>query len=932
MTLEHRALRRRLDAGPGEGSGKKVEQIEAVAGRELTVEVDFVEVSEVAGFEVGFGAEDAGISAAVVGHAEKAVGFARGTDHVVAGGGVGGHGFFHEDVFAGAKGGEGLRCVKIGRGCDVDGVDFRVGQKFIQRGGVAGGAMAAGKTLSPGGIAAVDGHELMPRQLPEGRTGFFFADITGPDEAPADERRGVHERWIGGGGGGVKGEGGGFPKDSLDRSAGEPIGCGIVATEFQHYSDTWHGGFPLLPPLAQRTGDPVRVRMFSTTATLGGLQAKGAGLTPWQMSPGLPPGMEIETVHLLNSGYRMTTRSGGDLIWVCLRAGVCVGEFPESAVPELFCPSREVADEASRSRIVLDEGEVLLEHRVVEGRRRMVLLSGSDAEALRIEARTLLETAAAREAWAPLWRERMARLARLGAETRPVQFDLALETLEAAVEPSAGGFRGLWLRDPQTDGLSLNGLPGLLPALARMEPAWADGLLKTLTDLPRLASGAFAATVRRGGQPDAAPAWPVLAQAVLLAKQAGWAGELPEALLQALKAHVRSYGDAVPPLWPDLEAGLTPEVADTGLNLVDLPAMLVAEIDALAALGAEIAELKAQREALRSWVLENAWQPNRGVFLDVLENGERVKRMTAGGLMPLLWRDLPAEKARGVYRMLSGGDGLRDTGGLRQWEPRAEDPVAPPVRLELQHLLLHHLLKEAPRDVGALMGGAWAAGLDRAARQPLGFVMETEAGSLAWHPLAAAFSLRFAPLQSKVDLELSTYPRWVRFMERHRQGIVGIAAAVMILIPATVGLHYATRDDFGLRRELEEAGHAETLMGLQRWTEAEAVFTRLLERSRPSPRHLDYLTRRGRLRLQLREYAAAAEDLRRVVAEDEDLLRPEAFWNLAQAQWRLGDLEGARETLLEFREIFAEGYPELDQRAAVALNLLAAGHRIPPGQ
>lgn len=707
-----------------------------------------------------------------------------------------------------------------------------------------------------------------------------------------------------------------------------------MSTELHHFSDIWHGGFPLVPVTEGKNPEPGTGHGFRTASSLGGVTGTLPGLA-WHFEPGLPPGFEVQTLHLLCCGYRLTSSAGEHVTLLQTRPGVFVGEAPSRVVPELFSTNRTVRDEESRSWLESGSTRLLLEHRAQGANRRMVLVAGvgTDPDALRMTARKILDETSAPELWNRLWKERMSWLARLGAEERPVMFDLALETLHAAVEPAAGPFASTWIRDPAEAGMNLNHLPGILPALASLEPEVARGVMQTLAELPVLSSGALPAFVPLVGSPGPAPAWPVLSQALALALRTGGLPPPPDALLEKLRAHIEAMsgtGESGPPRWPVEEGAFIPEVWDEGVDPVDLPAMLVAEMEAYREISGDAGRFRERREQLKSHLLTEHWSSGANVFLDRIQGGNLAKRATVGGILPLLWTDLPEPQRQGLHKTLRQEGGLRGDGGLRQWEPRDDDPEEPPVCTEAQHLLLQTLLRQSPQDLSQLMGVAWAKRLDGLSQKDLGFpprLDETE--KAGWHPLTAAFSIRFAPLRNKADLELSRYPRWVRFLEHHRKAIVAIAAAFAVAMPTLLGIHYLFREDYSLLQEQDQAGHAGTLQTLGLHTEAEAILTGLLTRGRVESRHARYHFSRGKSRFQLGNLQGALEDFSAAAQLDGDFLLPAAHWNLAQLQWRMNQTEAAAETFHDILEIFSEGYPDLGRRAETALELLEGGHRFP---
>lgn len=698
-----------------------------------------------------------------------------------------------------------------------------------------------------------------------------------------------------------------------------------MATDLQHYSDTWHAGLPLVPPAPARSSAPIPP--VRTARALGSLSGSDADAL-WSFEPGLPPGFDLHTLHLLNCGYRMVSTDEVDLLLLQTAPGLFHGNFPVSVVPELFCSRQPVNEQGSTSTLDLGATRIELTQEIRDNRRlvRLHITGSTPAPA----APPAAEHPDLRDLWASLWKQRMLWLTRMKAEERPVLFDLALEVLEARLTPPAGPFEHPFFCDPDTPGLSLQHLPAVLPALARMEPDAAHTLLLTLSRLAPLPSGALPAFIPLHGTPDPVPAWPVLALAVRTALRGDAPLALPDPLLPLLKSHLTAWitlagPESDPPRWPSPDHAFTPEIVDDDLHLCDLPALLVAEIDAYRDLAKDPDAFRDPHTRLKTRLLDLHWSAPRGVFLDRTADGQPAKRMTLGGLLPLLWNDLPEDRLRGLHRALAQPGGLRSPNGLLQWEPKDGDPAPAPHRTLSQHLFLRPLLLDTPPDLRSLLGLSWARTMDEHVKHERGFPPEWDSTTPGWHPLTAAFCLRFAPLQARKDLELGKYPAWIRFLERQRQSIISLVSTLAIVIPITIGLFFALRPEYSTQQEASIAGHGETAVALRQFEEAESVYTDLLTRTRTPLNHLTYYAQRGKVRARLQKYDEALADLQRAVELDENLLLPTAHWNLAQVQWRLGDLPAARATLEDILDIFSEGYPDLAKRARNALALLDQG-------
>lgn len=701
-----------------------------------------------------------------------------------------------------------------------------------------------------------------------------------------------------------------------------------MATDLQHFSDTWHKDLPLVAQRSTRVPGNALHHAFKTSHALGsftGISSEG----PWSFELGLPPGFDLQTLHLLNCGYRMVSTDDVDLLFLQVQPGRFLGNFPVSVVPELFCTRQTVQEEGSRSRLSLGNHRVELTQEVKENRRWVQLTVNSPTESSADSTTDSTPPEDLRDLWTSLWKQRMLWLSRMKAEERPVLFDLALEILESGVYSATPPFTNESFIDPEAvpPGLHLQHLPGILPALTRMDSDTAQNLLQNLVHIPTLASGALPAFAPIEGSPDPAPAWPVLALAVRTAQRGDAPLTLPPELLPCLEKHIQAWiqlsdkGTALPQ-WPDPDTAFTPEIVDDDLELCDLAALLVAEIDAYRDLCGNKTAFNDVHTRWREHLLEHHWSSSRSIFLDRTREGTLAKRMTLGGLLPLLWNDLPEDRQRGLYRTLSQPNGLRSSKGLLQWEPKDGDPAPAPVRTLCQHLFMHPLLQDAPPDIRSLMGLSWAQAMDEHVKQDRGFPLKWDEERSGWHSLTAAFCLRFAPLHAKEDLALGQYPAWVRFLEHQRQSIIGTVSTLAIMIPIAIGLFFALRPHYSTQQEQTVSGHGETMIALRNYSQAEEIFTDLLNNTRRPTFHLTYYAQRGKVRAHLHKLEEAREDLLRAVELDQDLLLPAAHWNLAQVQWRLGDHAQARDTLEEFIDIFDEGYPALARRARNALALM----------
>jgi len=679
------------------------------------------------------------------------------------------------------------------------------------------------------------------------------------------------------------------------------------------YSSQWLDGFPL-GPLPDTEGVPTEPGRFQTHSSLGALAPRSGN---WQFEPVLPPGLEIDAILLLHCGYRIRFTDGRKLEMLQVRGDLWIGEMPSDMMPELFSPDQPVETGEHVALLDTGSGSVGLYHQPTGGIRRCVLrLSNEEPAALKNRLPADLDTCADPLA---LWERELHRrrewAARLPDTDQPGEFGPSLERLADIVRPPDGPFRALWvdLGREECPGLTPRALPGPLHAFALVRPELVRGLFDTLAALPSLPNGAWPEFIPlHNASFDGPPAPPLLAQQ-LAALPAPLVKNIPPELARRCVDHVNALlGDWTPeseglPNWPDEATAFTPEIQGRNLTLFDLSSLLVAEMDACAALAGDASLFASERHALQERIWNDFWSEKRKVLLDRTADGTHARRVTSGTLLPLLWAGIPRDKQAALLHLLRNEDLLRAPTGIRQWEQREDDPDAPPVRLDTQHLLFP-ILRQAPSDISALLAASWR----RLCREP---------GAKA-SPGLAALRLRLLPIETRVNPELERYPGWVRLLERHRNAIVGAAALVLFLAPVVAGIAYMNRPEIGRTEEYMESGHAQTLYSLERFQEAEEAYTRLLELTRDESRRDFYHLRRGNARYRQGKFRGALEDYRVAIELDEKGLLHTARWNLAQTYRELGDTEAALQALREFITEYGDELPADRTRAENAIVLL----------
>ncbi len=662
------------------------------------------------------------------------------------------------------------------------------------------------------------------------------------------------------------------------------------------HSPLWIPGFPLgseTPVDAQELPGPRCC--FATASSLGGIRGSGP-VSGWHLDAGLPPDLHVRSTLLLHNAFRLRFHSGPDLRMVCVSPGLWLGEMPANCRPELFVTGASVQHEPHFSHAEIHDHSLGFLQSVDGPLSRCAfgVLAGSPDEVRARLTNALADSALAERVMDASLAERALWYPRLNLSPQE-NGGLAMEFLAGSLEKG-------WPSDNGTP-LPLNALLGYLPLIARLFPERFLALTKLLLEMPGLPDGALPSFP---GSP--LPAWPLLAQLLVSLPPDSLNPQLTAKLAQRCEQHLRFYlkswnpQEQRLPAWPSPDAAFTPEVIDDSIDSVDLSALLVAEINALARLDAHSTPFSSERELLRTRLLKEFWSSPQGAFADKVRGGDFVKRGTLGAVLPLLWDDLPTDKRKALWKRLASAGGLKGPLGLRQWEARPQDPVEPPLRCEVQQFFVP-LLKTAPLDVATALVEAWS-------QQPP-----------ATQVVEAAFALQLPGLRSRVDLALGRWPAWIRFLEQQRKVIVPAAAAVILLIPALFGLVFSLRPELSALQQANLSGHAESLAALKRFGEAEETYTQLITLSRHSASIPIYLQLRGNSRFRQERYAEALADYEEALRLDPTSPLVGARWNQAQSLNRLGRNPEAVEVLRTLAEEVDENVPGLATRIENAILL-----------
>jgi len=656
----------------------------------------------------------------------------------------------------------------------------------------------------------------------------------------------------------------------------------------------WKERFPLT---LAATADAEAVASATGLVTSVGMGAFGPSSRVWQFEPGLAAELEPVGIWLTCSGFQIRFRDAEPFRMLFLGDGVWRGQAPDPLVPDLFSTRFETEDEESIR--LLDTGDhlIALAYKSREGRREIALVLASSArsrEAVLAEVKEVLDNQEILEtAWQNLLDTRSAWADGL-TDTEDV--DETLMALEHLV--------GVTRLMPETDhaqmyeedaALATQIIPSVLEAMA---PAGMSRVSKVLKGM--LAS-------RRENE-----YWPVIAQGIQRLPFSPGTEDLKHEIAVFCEKGVRELLNGwtpqseTLPVWPDPAKSFTPEIAGGDLVLFDFPALLIAEMEACAGLHGNPECFAQERTRLQQQLAEQFWSPKRKAYLDQTAEGGQAKRMTAATLLPLLWQSLPQDQVR-TLAALPGEEAMKAQIGLRQWELRDRDPTPPPVRLETQHILLPVLDRLKEEHAAPL-----SAALHRA---------QTAEEPSRLSVLVSALRLRLLPFAEKVNPHLENVPKWVLYMEKHRTGIIGSAATLLFLAPVIGVLWIASGPRLSPLEEHLVVGQAQTELSLERYPEAEQLYTTVLKRG-ASSRFAHYHLQRGNIRYRMEQFENAITDYEEAIQQDPEGLLHQARWNLAQSYRSLGRTEDARQAFQTYIDEYGEELTDQADRARLALQLL----------
>jgi tetratricopeptide (TPR) repeat protein len=522
----------------------------------------------------------------------------------------------------------------------------------------------------------------------------------------------------------------------------------------------------------------------------------------------------------------------------------------------------------------------------------------------------------------------------------------ACDVLASRLSAPEGIFPARWspADGPAGDEIDLNEMLPLCAAWSAIDPAVArDLVLSALA--AQDSDGALPRRVRSDGfAPDAHPPWPLIAVAANLA-----AGDSPHpdfvaVVLPALESHLERTlahhdpGGSGRPRWQSREESFLPDVWDEGVLSADLAAMIAAEIEAVLSLasragagGASELRFRARLRLYESALETYFRDPATATYPDRDETGAPTSRVTLSAFMPLLIRGLPGETRDLLQERILSGRPLGADPGIPLWERWPEDAAAPPVPARHQAIVWAALCAGRAGVPTATYRARTleflAAELARSGRLPedFGSASSREHASPAAGSSVMAAATAVAMLQPSgvADGRAGRVATW---MEAHRLGlaaaVVGIAAFALIGVGA-----------FSLYRRAPPGSSAEASLNLARechragdYARAIRLYREFLSGTKPGDGTIRVLLGNALFRSGL--FTEAEAEYRSALGEEVSSLH--GLYNLGLALHRQGRPEEAAYVFGEFVKTYSTDYPELAQRARIALDVIQNGTNSKP--
>ena len=681
---------------------------------------------------------------------------------------------------------------------------------------------------------------------------------------------------------------------------------------------------------------PSSVSLPFRTLDVPGDFAPANGDVPWSFHLGLSRDMGPIKARMLADGFQLVPASGAAAICLARSDGSIVGVIPEGAQPVLFSTEHEVQQVGQAWFIDTGSQRIALALRHQPGSTCFALAVSAEppeaalsaaAQALDASPETLLNEAFQRRS--AFWEECDA------PEILHPGLARSVEIMVGHLRAPEGALPCRWsCATPAHPGLfCISQLLELVTAWRALDPVIAEELVRSAFacqqpdgSLPSLfepATGAISDT----------PAWPVAAQATLLA----WESRRDPAFLKAMLPGVERYLSSALAHFADRATGLhrwqsereamIPEVYDPAIATADLPALLLCEIDAFLTLASHMAnpltavraeELRVERDRIAANLEDVLWDAAAGNFRDRYADGTRVERMSLSALLPLLWTDLSAGCKERLLAQAVDPAQFREPGGWRLWVSWDDDAEPPPFSAVHLSLLLLALQRNAPRETLHESALAIARRLlcdsdetssragEDAARQPQSRSSPVRTAALAMLAVEAVEE-HTGPVAASSS---------VRWMDRHRVLILSVCVGFVGLFVAGVAGVMAHRS--------QRAAEADSLAVMahqhynqKNYAQAISIYEKILDS------HRDRATIEFRLAnacYHEQDYAGAEQHYRHIIQTSAEA--PKALMNLGLLLHRQGRLEEAARCYEEVIRRFTEFYPGMSARAKTALDII----------
>ena len=524
----------------------------------------------------------------------------------------------------------------------------------------------------------------------------------------------------------------------------------------------------------------------------------------------------------------------------------------------------------------------------------------------------------------------------------------AMEVLLSRIRAPAGKIPSWWLSTPTTSGrgyFAMNDLYAVVPAVGRIDPDVAVGMLKTAVSIQG-PQGRIPAAIDRDGEdlfPDQA-ARPILAAALkALRPYVTPDGNLTEAVLSAAFRHLKWYLHRADPAatglpqWFDEETSLFPEVFGSGVISPDLPALTLMEIESILSFrehglprSVDTGYLEQMRGQISAQMEAKLWQEPRACYESIHPDGTRSDRITLASFLPVVATSLDQRHVSGAAKGLlsEGSPSLLSDRGILLWEKWADDPFDPPVRAMHQILLVNGLMAMGLRqELDLLTRRIWRGLISSveknkclpdniAEAQPFPESSQEIVNGPCNSNVTAALALSLPPPAWSAG-PIKTKGAGLRSpLERRWRIAVFTSAMILVTAVTATSLYFACKPGLTQSSLQAVSGLARKYYDEGRYIDAIKAYNRMASDPRGGPAEVML----GNIYFKLGRYSLAEKHFRRAVKRVPH--SPVPLMNLALTLYRMGRTHEALECYDRVIENFSARYPQLCQRARTARSLI----------